>query len=363
VKEEKRRFDVAVIGAGPAGMSAAIRVRFVKEHEAMTLSTVLIDPGPVGGLLNAGRTRFVTGPSNLFEAELLLSALQRDVANFNIPVRQARAVRVLRRGDGSFATELLDGSVVRSSAVVLATGSRPLSNEMKWLGKGVFITSRGVSFFPGLLAEAKAFASQADRGIPALDAAPVVVVTNRNVRDLLPAFRGLGHPLLFLVPPGDERKLKGMPGEVLPAGSWRILRKEGNVLVVSIGEGTAFLSAGAIVLDYISFQRQPLLPEFDFDLMEERPGVPKVDSMLQTSCPGLFLAGDVTCRYASIACALADGVTAGFGAYTHAYSRMYGKEPPLFAYRAPEKPAAYLRLVRPGRRPAARKRHEKRKGG
>ena len=42
--------DVIVVGAGPAGLAAATRVRWVKGYHAMAASVRIIESGAVGGL-------------------------------------------------------------------------------------------------------------------------------------------------------------------------------------------------------------------------------------------------------------------------------------------------------------------------
>ena len=43
--------DVVVIGAGPAGLAAATRVRWVKGYHAVPSSVLVVVPGESGGLL------------------------------------------------------------------------------------------------------------------------------------------------------------------------------------------------------------------------------------------------------------------------------------------------------------------------
>jgi hypothetical protein len=319
--------DVAVVGAGPAGISAAIRARYVKEFEALPLAVAVFEAGRPGGLLQAGAQRTLTGPSLKMEARTLFNSLLADLRRFEIPVIQERVRRIELLGDGTFLLDCGQGAAFSARSVVLATGSRPLGNELDHFGKGCFITYKGLSFIKPLLEEAAAVPGPG----------PVAVATNGKGEPLAELFRQASGPWLFLVPPGEEGGASSLPGLVVGCSDWlvRERRADGFLLETTRPDGrTAEHAARAILLDYLSFQGRPLLPDLGFPLERGDNDVPRIDAFLQTSQPGLFLAGDVTCRYASAAGALADGVAAGFGAYRHAYVRLFGREPPLFAYRA-----------------------------
>lgn len=327
--------DVAVVGGGAAGLSAAIRIRYVKEYEALPLSVVVFEPYKPGGLLNAGKRRMVTGPSHTASTGQILNDLKADVEKLEIPVVPHRISRIDRTDMGKFRLHFGDGGIAVATAVVMATGSRPLSNELDYFEEGVFITYKGLSFLSKIIDRAAAFAGDK----------PIAMITNRNVRALLPMLWKNPGDYLFLVPPGQEFELERLPGAVVAAVDWRITGRDEEAFTLKVqtpSNGELELWARSIVMDYVSFQNGPALPEFGFKLKESRPGIPKVDEFLQSSQEGLFLAGDVTCRYASVTSALADGIAAGFGAYGHAYQRLFGQSPPLFAYHAGRNPETFL---------------------
>jgi len=330
------RYDVAVVGGGAAGLAAAIRVRFVKEFEALPLSVALFEPSTPGGLLNAGVRRFLTGPSHNVDTSTLLDGLLRDAEKLEIPVIRHRVTSIAREAERGFLIRFGDTGTAYASSVVVATGSRLLGNELDFFSNGVFVTYKGLSFLSDMV----------DRAVRHAGDRPLAVATNRNACSLLPLFAKHECDYLFLVPAGQEEEPARLPGRVVGCEEWRIAGRKGDGMfaleAATPGEGMLELRAGAILLDYVSFQNSPVMPGFEFELEEERPGVPRVDAHLQASEPGLFFAGDVTCRYASVTSALADGITAGFGAYAHAYTRIFGHSPPLFAYRAGEMPERFF---------------------
>ncbi len=322
--EAKRwQCDVAVVGGGAAGMAAAIRIRNMKEGEGVPMTVALFEPAQLGGLLRSGGKRLVTGPSLSVESARLLADLRQDLESLEIPVLPYRVERIGRTVTGSFEIHVADDTVVEASAVVMATGCRPLSNEFDDFGEGIYITYRGVSFLGKLLDKAREYAA----------GRPIAVVTNRNVRATLPLFWRNQGDYLFIVPPGQEFELNTLPGSVVACNEWAIKAREDGAFILSLDtpeNGVIEPWAGAILLDYVSFQRTPQLPELGFTLEERTPGVPRLDEFLCSSVEGLFFAGDVTARYATVTAALADGIAAGIGAYHHAYRRQFGESPPLF---------------------------------
>lgn len=331
--------DVAVIGGGAAGLAAAIRVRHVKEHEGLPLSVALFDPSALGGLLKTGGSRLITGPANSVKSEVLLEDLRQDIERYEVPVLPFRVERIDRTFAGSFALTFADG-VVEADAVVVATGGRPMSNELDERRDGVFVTYRGVSFLGKLLEKAQTYAN----------GRPIAVVTNRNVRALLPLYWRYRADYLFLVPPGQEFELNNLPGSVVACKEWRILKREEDAFVLSVDtpeNGLIEPWAGALMLDYVSFQKAPVMPEFGFKIEERVPGVPLVDSFLASSIPGLYFAGDVTCRYATVTSAMADGISAALGAYGYTFRRRFGENPPLFQMATDDDPEKFFNLELP----------------
>ena len=111
------RYDVAVIGAGPAGLAAAVY------GASEGLSTVVLEPEAIGGQAGtSSRIRNYLGfPTGVSGGELALRAFSQ-AWNFGTEYVYGNAAAGLRpKGPDLFLT-LTDGTEVRSRAVVIATG-------------------------------------------------------------------------------------------------------------------------------------------------------------------------------------------------------------------------------------------------
>lgn len=121
-------FDVVVIGAGPAGLQAALTLG------RMHRPTLLLDSGsyrndPVDAVHNvlASDGRHPAELRDLGRAELR--------AYLDVQVSAGEAVTVERREDGTFAVRLADGSCAPTRTVLLATGLRDVLPDVPGLAE------------------------------------------------------------------------------------------------------------------------------------------------------------------------------------------------------------------------------------
>ena len=306
--------DVLVVGAGPAGLAAATRVRWVKGYHALGSSVLVVESGRPGGLLSWGSC-VLTGPGWAFSGEELTTRLLEDVERLRIPIVSGR-VRAIARAGRLLCTTLAGGRTIRSLAVILATGFRPLANETDYYLRGVRITFKGYDHFPSLVRACVRDAG--DR--------PLVVVGNArssHLRAILDANAAETEVVLL-----DRSELLEVQGESR-VDAVRVRDPDG-------AERT--LPCGAVLMDYNAFELAPSFDVGGLALERDARGFVRVDAWMATSCPGVFAAGDITGRYASTLMALGDGVAAGFGAYRAAFREKLGAEPRLFAYAATDAP-------------------------
>ncbi len=130
-------FDLAVVGAGPAGLAAAVY------GSSEGLRTIVIERDAVGG--QAGSSSLIRNylgfAQGITGTRLASNAFQQALA-FGSTFRFARGVQNLRREDGLQVLELSDGSPIRARAVVVATGVSYRRLDIPALdalvGRGVF---------------------------------------------------------------------------------------------------------------------------------------------------------------------------------------------------------------------------------
>ena len=85
-------YDVAVIGAGPAGMTAAIRTRWVKSYKSVPCSTVILDKAGLGGLAK-WRSCMLTGPSFHLMGADVVGRFKKDIDDLEIPLVPSRVIK------------------------------------------------------------------------------------------------------------------------------------------------------------------------------------------------------------------------------------------------------------------------------
>lgn len=116
----RRLYDVAVVGAGPAGLSTAVYAA------SEALSVVVLDSRSFGGQAGASARienylGFPTGISGLALTGRAFNQAQKFGAEIMIPVE----VKELRCcGEGPFELKLDDGEILHARSVVIASGAR-----------------------------------------------------------------------------------------------------------------------------------------------------------------------------------------------------------------------------------------------
>src|SRR5277367_4469059 len=132
-------YDVAVVGAGPAGLSTAVYAC------SEGLSAAVLDARAYGGQAGASARienylGFPTGISGQALTARAFNQAQKFGAEMMIPV----TVRSLdcSRDDGAFGLKLEDGDVLRARAIVVASGARyrrpEIENLADFEGRGVW---------------------------------------------------------------------------------------------------------------------------------------------------------------------------------------------------------------------------------
>ncbi len=145
------RYDVTVVGAGPAGLAAAAYAT------SEGLRTLILEREAVGG--QAGTTSMIRNylgfPRGVSGAELAGRAVQQ-AALFGAEFVYTQQAQVLRADRPDLVVTLLDGTEITSSAVVIATGVTYRQLDVPGLDA---LTGAGV-FYGAAVTEAPAMTGQ-----------------------------------------------------------------------------------------------------------------------------------------------------------------------------------------------------------
>ena len=126
------RYDIAIIGTGPAGLSAAITA-MIRNKKVLLLGSKDLS----GNLSKAHEIQNYLGFPAV-KGEDLAAAFQKHIADMGISITEKRVSAVYAMGD-YFALQAGE-DMVEATAVILATGvvqGKPLPGEEELLGKGV----------------------------------------------------------------------------------------------------------------------------------------------------------------------------------------------------------------------------------
>ena len=117
--EDTTPFDVAIVGAGPSGLAAAV---YAASEGLKTIVIEGVAPGGQAGV--SSRIENYLGFPNGISGLDLACAAEIQAQRFGATFRVSRTVVALDTEQNPYGVRLDDGQVVRASSVVLATGAR-----------------------------------------------------------------------------------------------------------------------------------------------------------------------------------------------------------------------------------------------
>ena len=282
-------YDVAVVGAGPAGVSAAINVK--NRGRTALLLAGQVPFGRVNGQHEVGNYAGFPAATG----DELVAAFRRHLEHFKVAVTPDKVTRIVRDGDGGDGSGfVLFGAheLYRARAVVVATGVQldaSIEGEEDLVGQGVSycVTCDG-RLFAGRRVAFISFGAPGEE----------------EASELADAF---GADVTYLPQYEGEYRLGGA-GVRLRAGAKprRLSRGDDGVHVV--------LDDDELVADAVFFYREAVAPRALLDGLEADGPHLVVDRYLSTSVPGVFAAGDCSGGPYQVAKAVGQGQIAALSA-------------------------------------------------
>lgn len=292
--------DVIIIGAGPAGMCAAMYAG------RGLLRSVLLERGVPGGeLLNTEWIDDYPGFEHILGRDLA-ERMASHARKFGADIRQETVEAIVKRDDGIFEVATAMQTVYEAPTVVLTAGGTPtkleVPGELEYAGRGVsYCAVCDGAFFKG---DVVAVIGGGDAAVEEADyltryASKVYVIHRRDQfrASKILQERLFANPKIEVIWNKQVRQFNGGP-----AGLQSI------DLVDTVTSGKSSLPAtGAFI--FIGFKPNTQLVRQHVD--HDPAGYLITDDRMMTSIPGLFAAGDVRAQLTrQITTAVGDATTA-----------------------------------------------------
>jgi len=297
--------DVAIVGGGPAGVSAAIYAARKGLKVALVADRLGGQLNDTMGIENFIGTRETTGPK-------LTAALAEHMDAYDITLRQHLSVRKIEDGPIK-RVELTSGEVIEARTLILATGAKwrelGCPGEKENVGSGVaYCPHCDGPFFKG---KDVAVIGGGNSGVEAaLDLAGIV--KSVTLMEFLPELKA--DKVLV-----DQLARRDNVSVVKNAATRRIVAEGGKVTGIEyMDRATDAVHTAPLAGVFVQIG---LLPNSDVvkDIVERTAhGEIVVDDRGQTSAPGIFACGDVTTTpYKQIVVATSEGAKAALSAFDY----------------------------------------------
>lgn len=306
--EKEHIYDVAIIGAGPAGLSAGIYAG------RATLDTVILEGDNVGGQVTTTSVVYNYPAVEKVDGTALMNKMQRQVADFGVEIAHEQVVKFDFAGDVKKLTTK-SGHVYQARAVIIATGAHPrkvgFQGEDEFRGRGVaYCSTCDGELFSGLqifvVGGGYAAAEEADYLTRFGKHVTVLVRADRFHCPSLIAERAINNPKVSVK---YNTELVSVSGDDYIQSATLMNNKSGEKNVYHVDEGDQTFGVFVYVGTVPATKSLKGLVE-----MDDR-GYIKTDENCATNIKGVYAAGDVMVKpLRQIITAAADGATAATAA-------------------------------------------------
>lgn len=296
-------YDLIIVGGGPAGLTAAVYA--MRKH----LNVLLISQD-LGGKTNYHLTLPEVDLPPIIRGVDMVDRFRRELEYLDFVHHENKVSKISKEGK-LFTVETEDGVARTALSVIFATGSRvkqlQVPGEQTYVGRGLSYSA--VSHAPMFMGRHTVVVGDGDLALRAVAELNQIGAT---VALVAPTHGALDTPM--------AKRLINTWVKVVLLEAHKVKAITGNGFVKEVlletpeGEETTIETDGVFV-------ELGLMPNTEAvkDLVEldEQDRV-KIDNRNQTTCPGLFAAGDVTDAFAEqVLISVGEGAKAALGAYEY----------------------------------------------
>ncbi len=303
------RYDVIILGVGPAGLQAAI-------HAARKKARVLLSGRATASNLYRAHIENYAFVQGVKAGEELLATGRDQALGFGAEILEEDVIKTEQTPEGEFLVTTESGRVFHGITILFATGVKRqglgLARERELLGHGVsYCVDCDANFYRGATVVVTGDGSAAVHGALTLSKIASSVSLVSKDLDVGPALR---EEL-------DTSKVVLHQGRTIA----RILGAE-RVEGVMLDDGTELHADGLFIergakgaVELASFLGVALDPENFTHILTDRSGA--------TNIPGIYAAGDICGPPYQMAKAVGEGCVAGLSASTYALRRKRERTP------------------------------------
>jgi thioredoxin reductase (NADPH) len=284
--------DVAIIGAGPAGMFAAFELGMLK------IRTLLIDALPeIGGqcvALYPEKPIYDIPAHPAIAGGELVSALERQIAPFDVPRLLGRRVDRLSGQEGAFVIGTDKGQTVHAKAVIIAAGAGAFGpNRPPLDGLAAYEHTGAVRYSVRSREELRG------RHVVIAGGGDSAVDWALGLHDIAASIKFVHRRANFRAAPAttaelQERAARGEVEMVIPFVLHALHGADGMLESVEVADldGTSRMLRADVLLPFFGLSTD-LGPIAEWNLTLERHRIDVTPATCQTSRPGIFAIGDV----------------------------------------------------------------------